>query len=547
MTLGILTIIETFLYSLSLLLDRHRSLSGRKILLKIFVFSSCMLVILARNETIPPIVGLILTAQVVVHLHTTVSSMISSTSNISASLNAPMILAILTLILRAISQFSNSFVVYEDSISQYLSKTLFFIIYWQNFITKRPVSQNAVGAATVSPASQQIGRSRKKLNWKQLLDLNFNLKALLYLILVLFTLRMGNFFNRCREEQTDCIASSFTLPFASLFDDAFRFLRVSLALLTLMWYSTIPHWFLRRNGHFQEDSAFSLICQFGTGVAAMSCLSYWILQWIPDKYFGLTFDLNSFNPAWVVYLFVFFSLLAFLRNPMLTYYRQIDLGRARLGRFSDPVQAYKYMKSNWQQYFTEKAEEKTIFVHGAQSAYSAGFASLLWIFIWMVSLLLGDGISLQMICFSVVAVVALEFNQDSKLLVLERELVIAFFYKFSVRNLNQLLVYDINQSFNLIFRLIAGCDYFSFCRTLITFFLCFWTSCYVLVDTVGCCIHWCSRKFWPSICSGRLSYNSYQFILSIDLVLFAFTRCLVIIYKKVGFVWCSTFNVRRLW
>ncbi|CDW56557.1 hypothetical protein TTRE_0000483701, partial [Trichuris trichiura] len=119
--LGILAILEAILSSLVLTRSQGSFGGGRAVLLKCFSIFLYLWATFARNESIPPVVGITLGIEITMYVHLLLTNLLA-TDKLFELID---ILALIILMLHAVAVFSNSYIVNDDLVVQYLLKTLF--------------------------------------------------------------------------------------------------------------------------------------------------------------------------------------------------------------------------------------------------------------------------------------------------------------------------------------------------------------------------------------------------------------------------------------
>uniref|UniRef100_A0A915JPU1 GPI ethanolamine phosphate transferase 3 n=1 Tax=Romanomermis culicivorax TaxID=13658 RepID=A0A915JPU1_ROMCU len=398
MILGCSTVLETFFWSLSLLIDDNSSISGRRLFLKFIKFSLCFSTIFARNESIPTVITTILLAEILLSFHICYNFICQSMIKMG---DWKILIAVFVVFVHGLSQFSNSFIIYDDCLSRFLCASLIWLIFGQNFVDTDE-------------------KSKKKSNvWRKL-----HFKAMVYGISALLIIRMTFLFNRCREEQLECSSSIFTVSFVSLLDTNARKWRIAGSSAVLITLTFLPIKFLQRNGHFQfGETCFSLLLQFGVPFCAISTMFTWFGDQLPhslDKNFDYFSHFTKLAPFFI-YGFLFLSILTFLYNPLMTHVHVLET------KFYNPIEAYKYLKDHW----NVNKSETQILIYGAATVFSGPIFGQIWVFFWLFLAVLGDGMAVSLLMLFLVIFLALESCQCPHLaVILFAELSTCFYYAF---------------------------------------------------------------------------------------------------------------------
>ncbi|VDP10345.1 unnamed protein product, partial [Soboliphyme baturini] len=417
MMLGILAVGETFLWSLvSIFGDADRWRSDRTIFLKSSIFGLFLWAVLAQNESIPPIIGIVLCMEVALHLHTL----------LHVALNAdtlPSCVELLTCFVfsaHCLSAFSNSYVVNEDAVSQFFCQTLFLLF-----------TMNHYAKMTKFRTLHHTRRHKRH----GMLYSNGSLRRCLQPSAIYFAavvlVRSGTLFKRCREEQLLCSASFFSQPFASLFDQSEKAQRVVTALFSLSCLFFIPWYYMKKCGHLDEDSIVAVICEFCAKCGFVFVGIFWLAQWIAEHAVtGPTTTLVQVAPRIVYFVAALFVIL-YLSNPLFLSVFYPDLTGFPVGSNTDVPDVFRFLRSNWK-HLCDWQQDKTVCVAGFATAFSGSFVTLFRNISIVAVLVLGDGFSFSMVTLFVLLLSLSDLNSDSLVssTVFLCEICYRYFYAF---------------------------------------------------------------------------------------------------------------------
>lgn len=289
--------------------------------------------------------------------------------------------------------FSNSFVVYEDSISLYLLQSLSWCL---SFSVIRHILRQFEIATDPKTKKQKAPR-----NFDIMRVLTHPTLVLIFLTLAwsLF-LRLSSAFRVCREEQHQCEASIFLPPLGNLNDQEsvkngrYFFSLICIALMVFLLRQVTRHF-----GNLNGSSAPVLGVKYLPPLAAVCSALHWALQGLPQK------SLDSL-PPWqqvflprAVYVLVALLVMLIIYDPLCIY---VVLRSKRL--LVDNNQQlipnlYHQLKEN----MAEKEEGKPPLVYGLATSFTAATIAMVTVGVLFLGLLLGDGLmpSLVLVILSV--------------------------------------------------------------------------------------------------------------------------------------------------
>ncbi|VDN50814.1 unnamed protein product [Dracunculus medinensis] len=176
------------------------------------------------------------------------------------------------LFFHAISFFSNSFIVFES-------------------ITIRFLTQ------------QKFNRPRRFMSFLDWFKHRLEYRKILMVLLVLFLLRLGSVFERCREEQQSaCIQTVFAEPLSKVPSDTLKIIRFITAILSFSFANYFAYQYLQK---FPSESVHSSFL-FPSAIAT---ICHWSTELIPDKVLN-HFPAFSHITAQVVYVISLCGMLA---------------------------------------------------------------------------------------------------------------------------------------------------------------------------------------------------------------------------------------------
>jgi len=410
MLIGALFLLETLLWNASLIFRRTLTISGRAAMSKILQIFLGLVWLLAKSDTLVPAIGLITCILIVLHF----SSIFNHFTTIGCQalyndICFCTVIVFLVVFVHGIGNFSNSFIVHDDMVSRFCVSTVIVAIFVNN--------------ALMSDKNQSVNLSnaprpkKKRLTLARILKERFGLTPTIYVFMCLLLVRIGVWFSRCREEQTNCLASLFTVNFASLLDQHDKMLRVLLAIFSLAALSAIPRLFLIRNKHFESNSFLSLMFQFATVLFPVFVSIIWYCDDIASIGHNLkvVFDFGQAKNICLLLHFLAIVLLTvfWMKNPVLAYVEQFVTVDNQI--LTNSRQAFNYLRQNWHKVGKEYGSSSDkpglqleVNVFGLATAFSGSILALLTVIMWFFVTILGDGLSLSLICQFLLILLSLE-------------------------------------------------------------------------------------------------------------------------------------------
>nr|CDQ04831.1 Bm2424, isoform b [Brugia malayi] len=178
-------------------------------------------------------------------------------------------------IAHASSFLSNSYIIFESSVIRFLTQTVVAIAFWQSF------------------SNWNHSNRRQSKSFLALLEKRFNWQRFLIFIMIILLLRLGIFFEKCREEQGDaCEATIFSQSFSHIPHSPLKVMRFMLGIAVQIAAAYMATKFLQN--YPSEICTSTLI--FPTTVASIAS---WFSLWLPEdtiNYFA-RFSLGTAQPT----------------------------------------------------------------------------------------------------------------------------------------------------------------------------------------------------------------------------------------------------------
>lgn len=286
--------------------------------------------------------------------------------------------------------FSNSYIVFEDSLVSFLIPTILCVIFYQisRDLSKMHYSEDKPFVAV------------KKSKFDILRTVSSH-RGLLILILVVLTslIRLSSIFRACREEQWTCEISQFLRPLSALTDDliGYKNLRYFLSVISIVCIPVSVQKWMRHYGNLNGLAPAVMVNLYAIPVCAVCVCLFWALQ-------GLPANVLDSMPVWqvvtlprVVFILGGLSLLLVIIKPLCLFvYHRPKPKDFVLPSFAgaNPIpQVYNHLKLHWMNISGENGDEDIPMVYGLATVYSSSLIVMLAIVSIIVALLLGDGLA----------------------------------------------------------------------------------------------------------------------------------------------------------
>ncbi|XP_076443343.1 GPI ethanolamine phosphate transferase 3, catalytic subunit-like [Babylonia areolata] len=291
--------------------------------------------------------------------------------------------------------FSNSFVVYEDSLTHFLSQSLLWYTSLRVMISSCQ-SPDHMGKDSVGRWS----RKSKQSSFVDVLERLTQPAVVTFAVTVLCSLllRCSAYFRACREEQWECVVPSFLEPLSSFAEDVTGyknqryFFSISCLFVTI-WL--VRRW-LQHYGNLNGDGLGILCTKFLLPLAAIACALYWAVQALPHKELDLLPSWQQTIMAQIVYVCIIIHVMVGLVQPLYVYIHHSSSS----GKVSVPLvnrgaeQTVPYVYRQLQQHWHRKDDSETPpAAYGLGSVYSSHLVAFAMTLFLLLVLLLGDGVS----------------------------------------------------------------------------------------------------------------------------------------------------------
>ena len=307
-------------------------------------------------------------------------------------------LARIVLLLMLCGVFSNSYVINENRVLSFLLVTLICMILYN--VQKENPPEIIEKKSKFFPKTMS-----KTVFWTILLSLGF---------VACYSVRISNYFWRCRDDLQESMCSNFVMGKAGSIDSK-HFDRVLLivALVVLAFYITIVRIWMRNCGNLVGFAPSVILAQYCPGIIVVFMGCYWVLRLPKDTKvkFVLSWQINAL-PAMIYFLLIIGILLIFYR-PLTVYVLPKRKESINVYEGENVVpRLFKRIKDMIYQKKPREDEDMPI-VYGLGTIYSATFILLSMFFMLLHALLLGyvlapSVFALFVTCISVLGITGID-------------------------------------------------------------------------------------------------------------------------------------------
>ena len=316
-------------------------------------------------------------------------------------------------LLHVAGYFSNSFVVFEDTVANYLLCT---VIMWKGWnILKKRINMERQLDAQVAITSGLKGKRAKKQSMLSMLSFPVAI-VMLAIVCILIALRLSTYFRICREEQWHCEPSWLSLKLSMIPDDL-RYEKIircvsSFGSVAAVLYFT--YYWMKSYGNMNGDSFRTISITYILPVIAVCLLLQWLIQLLPQRALSKLSPNHLVIFARICYLWCVGTIAILLFKPLCLYVLKEEKQQKELHLPDDMdfasnkalmvPQIYQHLKKQWQQ---KREAEKQIFegnqtenpppvVFGLATVFSSSLMILFLAIFILLCLLLGDSAALAL-------------------------------------------------------------------------------------------------------------------------------------------------------
>lgn len=298
-----------------------------------------------------------------------------------------------------LSFFSNSFVVYEDTILLFLTQTLVVI----NSI--KVISQTLKKYDTGPTDAKQKHKKQKPFDIMLILTHPCMITIAITAVICV-CLRLSMNFKACREEQHTCELSLFLRPLSGLIDDLehLRNLRYFFSVGCLVLTVFLTRRLLFRFGNLNGLSGSVVCVRYLLPVSTCCCGLHWALYALPQKVLdSLPVWQQTFLPKSVHILSVISLVIVFIK-PLTIHLIRRNKNSIIANKDGNIIpQLYNKVKQNLHQ-----QEEQPPMVYGLATVFTASVICLAAVVTVLLSMLLGDGVAPSMFLLTLTMYFSLE-------------------------------------------------------------------------------------------------------------------------------------------
>jgi len=297
-------------------------------------------------------------------------------------------LVVLFLCLHLVGMFSNSYVVYEDSMVSFFSQAVVMIYFFNSGFCIW--SKKVQGNKTKAKQTFDVGRF-----------LTSSLALLACLVLSFcVVIRLSHNFLACREEQWTCELSSFLQRLDSLTGDSLKYrnYRFFFSLGCIVCLVLLSRQWMRHYGNLNGSALCVFLMSYAPGLNAACIVMYWALEALPPKLMESLPVWQLVLFPWIVYVLTIITLCGAIFHPLCIFTLPSSANRASLlpSVQTDNFipQIYNHIKLNWKDHLVHgrKTETQPPVVYGLATVFSATYIVVLTTMAILLILLLGDGL-----------------------------------------------------------------------------------------------------------------------------------------------------------
>ena len=288
--------------------------------------------------------------------------------------------------------FSNSFVVYEDAFTHFLSQSLLWFI-----AVKVVLKCSGSPSHTSRDMASRLSRKSKHSSFVDILERITQPVVITFVVVVMgsLLLRFSAHFRACREEQWDCELSSFLQPLSSFAEDGtgYKNQRYFFSVATLFVTCWLARRWMQYYGNLNGDGLVVLCTKFIPPVGAIACALYWAIQALPPKELDALPPWQQTSMAQIVYMCVLFHVATLLFQPLLVFVYHSSPTSSVTAPLVDRGAEYAvpFVFRQLQQHWNKENPDRPPAAYGLGSVYSSSLVALASSVFLLLVLLLGDG------------------------------------------------------------------------------------------------------------------------------------------------------------
>lgn len=305
---------------------------------------------------------------------------------------------------QCLSLFSNSYIIYEDSVTLFICQTSMLLSLLRCILVDlRELKASDEKRITIKSKVFTLLKTR----YKQLLLNVHNMKLLSGYLVCLVCLRVTKNFWFCREMQLKCSLSPYALPLVSLlseFTEGHVTERLLVALVGMVIIVYITRYRLKKDGNLNGERPVSYIGRLIGILLTAMILFHWCLQLMLTDNISKLFDVQHVQQILLprcVYMLFLLALIALIWNPLAIFKVPRERARSNLavvGTANKIAEIYQHINSQFQQKQSSKGEEKPVVVYGLKTGYSSSIIALLYLLLLVACMVMTDGMVLPLAC-----------------------------------------------------------------------------------------------------------------------------------------------------
>lgn len=295
---------------------------------------------------------------------------------------------------------SNSFVVYEDSVTSFFIQSFVWLLFVK-VNTHLNITQSTTKLFSKGSNANNL-RKLKQFDIGRIITSPRTL-ALMLTLTICALIKLASHFRMCREEQWTCEMSNFMQPLSAITDDlrAYKNLRYFFAVFFIILVPILTIKWMRHHGNLNGATPVSLVVQYLLPLSTTCVAFHWAVQAMSDKLTDKMLPWQQTLFAKGEYVLFILSIFVIIMNPLCVYLlpkeqKSLPFTNSEDDNFMPKM--YNHMKLNWKQYLhhknsnTESSDDIPI-VYGLSTVYSAPVISIVALSTVCLAMLLNDGIA----------------------------------------------------------------------------------------------------------------------------------------------------------
>ncbi|ESP00665.1 hypothetical protein LOTGIDRAFT_186398, partial [Lottia gigantea] len=291
----------------------------------------------------------------------------------------------------AFGYFSNSYVVFEDSVTAFLSVSLIWLFGIKAIIVNNNITKESKNDLSI----RQVVKNRKQKF--DILEKVTQPNSIIILVLLICStmFRLLSNFTVCREEQMPCNDTIFLQPLANFTQEEFKLknLRYFFSIGCLAAFVYLSRKWMKHFGNLNGESPVVMCAKYLIPFAATCVGLHWAVIALPPAVLDALPGWQQVLMAQLAYVSIISLIICVIVSPLSLYLVYVKNNRnVTLPSVDGPQfipQVFRQLKDN----LNSNSKEKPPMIYGLGTVYSSSLIYLITVIGVLLSLLLGDGLS----------------------------------------------------------------------------------------------------------------------------------------------------------